>query len=159
MCERDRDALPLHLLYRWSEGLSSLETGLGAPLAKRREDTVQATVSEIHRYPLRPAGYAEPLFHCRESRREILDHLAESGWLQRASEASRPARPEQRSSEPMVSEPARGAPGRVIASWREVERWWEPDGGVDLVWCRVEDCRGRQTVLAEPPPAGSPKTA
>ena len=47
----------------------------------------------------------------------------------------------------MVSEPARGAPGRVIASWREVERWWEPDGGVDLVWCRVEDCRGRQTVL------------
>lgn len=116
---------------------------------------MEATVSEIHAYPLRPEGYAEPLFHDYKSRREILEHLARSGWLWRASEAPRPAcqAPERGPHE------GAGKDGRVIASWREVDRWWEPGGGVDLVWRRVEDRRGRQTVLAKPPSAGSAQAA
>jgi hypothetical protein len=41
----------------------------------------------------------------------------------------------------------------VIASWREVDRWWEPGGGVDVVWRLVESGRpgrGKQEIMAEP---------
>ena len=48
---------------------------------------MEASVSEIHRYPLRPDGFEEPLFPTRESRLEVLDHLLQSSWLSRASEA------------------------------------------------------------------------
>lgn len=46
---------------------------------------MEATVSEIHGYPRRPEGYIEPLFHTVESKREIMDHLLEAPWLERAS--------------------------------------------------------------------------
>lgn len=99
-----------------------------------------ATVSEIHAYPLRPEDYAEPLFHDQSSRKEILDHLAQSDWLFRASEA-------RRSEARDVGKPAGEV--AVLASWREVDRWWEEDGGVDLIWRRVETRDGRQEVRAE----------
>jgi hypothetical protein len=44
-----------------------------------------ASVSEIHRYPLRPEGVEEPLFSTQEFRREIADHLLRAPWLSRAS--------------------------------------------------------------------------
>src|ERR671911_1178030 len=47
---------------------------------------MEASVSEIHRYPLRPDGFEEPLFPTMESRRAVLDHLLLSSWLSRASE-------------------------------------------------------------------------
>lgn len=112
---------------------------------------MDATVSEIHAYPLRPAGFAEPLFHTRQSRRLILQHLANSNWLFRASEAPRPAeRKPDRALCPAASGAMASDEYRVIASWREVDRWWEPDGGVDVIWRRVESRCGRQEVRAEP---------
>lgn len=113
---------------------------------------MQATVSEIHRYPLRPKGYAEPLFHCRESRREILEHLAGSSWLSRASEfkeavpgAGRTAHVRGESVEVSSEE---GTPllvrggrrrriRRVLERWREVREWWS-ENGRDLVLYRME---------------------
>ena len=102
---------------------------------------MDATVKEIHAYPLRPEGYAEPLFHDRQSRREILEHFSRSPWLWRASEAPRQAHQATESARE-AQEGGAGKEGRVIASWREVDRWWEPDGGVDLVWRLLEDARG-----------------
>ena len=115
---------------------------------------MEATVSEIHAYPARPEGYAEPLFHTRHSRREILAHLARSPWLCRASEL------ETRNIEAHKAEDHGGADGRraaggscsrarVLASWREVDRWWEAGGGVDVVWRLHQLESGRQTILAE----------
>lgn len=99
---------------------------------------MRVTVSEIHAYPLRPEGFEEPLFHTPESRRRILEHLAASEWLCRASEAPHPsAPPASRKSEAGASwkEP------RVLASWREVDRWWASDGGVDRM-CYLVRCPG-----------------
>ncbi len=114
---------------------------------------MEATVSEIHAYPLRPEGYAEPLFHDRKSRKGILDHLAKSGWLWRACEMPQPKRSEP--VEPVDPELGRAKLAyanseRVLASWREVDRWWEVDGGIDLVWRLVESGRGTQEIRAEP---------
>ena len=47
---------------------------------------MEATVSEIHSYPLRPDGFVEPLFETPESQREIANHLLRAPWLSRASE-------------------------------------------------------------------------
>lgn len=107
---------------------------------------MEATVSEIHAYPLRPEDYAEPLFHSARSRREILEHLAKSNWLFRASQAPRrqprPATAAFTDQEKVDS--------RLIASWREVDRWWEPEGGVDVIWRLSETRAGRQELRAEP---------
>lgn len=117
-------------------------------------------VSEIHKYPLRPAGYTEPLFHSRESRKEILEHFVKGGWLWRASEAPEAPEAPEVTEVCSGSDPVRASPGRcgskladarvsqVLASWREVDRWWEPDGGVDVVWRLVQSERGRQEILA-----------
>lgn len=103
---------------------------------------MEATVGEIHAYPLRPEGYAEPLFRTARSRRQILEHLARSSWLWRASEAPRPLRG--------AASATAQENGKVIASWREVDRWWEPDGGVDRV-CYLRRTRcGREEVHTVP---------
>ena len=47
---------------------------------------MEASVSEIHSYPLRPEGFEESLFPSRESRLAVLDHLLGAPWLSRASE-------------------------------------------------------------------------
>ena len=47
---------------------------------------MESTVTEIHDYPLRPAGFVEPLFWGSESRRAVMEHLAASTWLSRATE-------------------------------------------------------------------------
>ena len=47
-----------------------------------------ATVSEIHRYPIRPEGFEEPLFHGRASRAAVMEHFLGAPWLRRASELS-----------------------------------------------------------------------
>lgn len=101
---------------------------------------VRATVGEIHAYPLRPAGYAEPLFHTAESRKEILEHLARSGWLGKASELTGRSRRREVSDARPVE--------RVLASWREVDRWWEPAGGVDRVCYLVRTTAGAEEIRA-----------
>jgi hypothetical protein len=107
------------------------------------------TVSEIHAYPLRPEGYAEPLFHDSKSRKEILEHFARSGWLSRASEMRSASEPARSYSAASSTGRAEVEASQVIASWREVDRWWEPGGGVDVVWRLVESGWGKQEVMAE----------
>lgn len=112
---------------------------------------MEASVSEIHRHPLRPPGFAEPLFLGREDKKEILEHLSGSSrWLGKASEAGSPAG--------ALCHVYRGADGsawlaragcrrrrrpskrrvaRVLERWREVRGWWEPGGGTDRLCFRV----------------------
>ena len=49
---------------------------------------MEASTSEIHRYPLRPEGFEEPLFPGTASRRAVAEHLLEASWLWRASEVA-----------------------------------------------------------------------
>ena len=125
---------------------------------------MEATVSEIHRYPLRPSGYVEPLFATEESRREIAEHLLGAPWLSRASEmpeksgsavhsAEEPVRllryaggqaeivrPRTRR---CVSRHASRRPWRgqrvveVLVRWREVRSWWSEEERVDRILFRV----------------------
>ena len=117
---------------------------------------MEASVSEIHHHPLRPPGYAEPLFLGRTAKKEIAEHLRESScWLGKASDVEKPVgqpchvlrRPggaayliRRRSSR----RACRGTPGhakrrvaRVLERWREVGDWWEPGGGTDRLCFRV----------------------
>ena len=122
---------------------------------------MEASVSEIHRQPLRPAGFEEPLFLGPGDKKEIAEHLRRSAaWLRRAGEIREGelqgtgevchvlARPD--GSAHLV----RGFAGRpgcrrgrrrvtrrrvsgVIERWREVRRWWEPDRGTDRLCFRL----------------------
>lgn len=108
---------------------------------------MRATVSEIHTYPLRPEGFEEPLFHTPESRKRILEHLAASEWLGRASEAPRSyGRPPEK----MTQDAAGRQERRVLASWREVDGWWTEDGGVDRVCYLLRRASGAEEVHARP---------
>lgn len=113
---------------------------------------MEASISEIHAYPLRPEGYAEPLFHDRKSKKQILEHFARSGWLSRASEFKEAPSKAGPARNPSSAAITGTAVSEVLASWREVDRWWEPGGGVDVVWRLVEDHGGRQEIRAEPAP-------
>ena len=118
---------------------------------------MEATVSEIHGYPLRPPGFAEPLFPTPESRREVAEHLARATWLSRASRmlddvgvmGCRREEPVVLRHQPGLGriEVVRPRAGRcswrrrrvteVVARWREVRRWWDEDASVDRVLFRV----------------------
>ena len=114
-------------------------------------------VSAIHRYPLRPEGFEEPLFPTFGSRRAVGEHLLCAPWLCRASEVERPGRGGQAvhaSEEPVAVERRRGhvlvvrhlggrrrcrGEARVeetLARWREVGGWWG-DEARDRVVVRV----------------------
>ena len=114
---------------------------------------MEAAVSEIRAYPARPEGYAEPLFHTRQSRKEVMEHLARSSWLCRASELGTRVIEARTIEGRGVDDRRKAVPGssrvRVLSSWREVDRWWEADGGVDVVWRLLQLESGRQTILAE----------
>jgi hypothetical protein len=129
---------------------------------------LDATVSEIHAYPLRPPGFEEPLFPTSESRREVAEHLARAPWLSRASEAlggggcavSRREEPVVLSRRPGSREVTvvRRRAGRcswrrrrvveVVACWREIRQWWDEDTSVDRVLFRVAVSGGGVVDLA-----------
>jgi len=116
---------------------------------------MEASVSEIHRYPLRPEGFEEPLFPTRESRRAVLDHLLRSPWLSRASEMEgkggqaaharrEPVELENRHGRLLVtrtSERRRCRKKRhvveVLDRWREVRAWWDEERAKDRSLVRV----------------------
>jgi hypothetical protein len=104
---------------------------------------MEASVSEIHRYPLQPEGFEKPLFPTRESRLAVLDHLLRTSWLSRASEMEeRGGQAAHARHEPVELENRHGrvrvtwASGRrrcrkrrhiveVLGRWREVRAWWD----------------------------------
>jgi hypothetical protein len=118
---------------------------------------MQASVSEIHRYPLRPDGFEEPLFPTGESRRRVLDHLLQSSWLSRASEMGHSFAGGQAAHtlrEPVEVENCHGRiriswfSGRrrcrkkrqiveVLGRWREVGAWWDEERATDRNLFRV----------------------
>ncbi len=120
---------------------------------------MEASVSEIHRHPLRPPGFAEPLFLGRAAKKRIAEHLRESsGWLGKASEVSDDESGEAgevchvfRRSDGSAYLVRVGRPGpacrrrrtskrrvaQVIERWREVRNWWRPGGGTDRLLFRV----------------------
>ena len=123
---------------------------------------MEASVSEIHRQPLRPPGFEEPLFLGPGDKKEIAEHLRQSAaWLRRAGEVREGelegtgevchvlARPD--GSAHLVRGFA-GRPGcrhrrrrarrsrveRVVERWREMRGWWEPGQGADRLCFRVQ---------------------
>ncbi|MGB3633596.1 MAG: hypothetical protein WA982_06115 [Rubrobacteraceae bacterium] len=114
---------------------------------------MEASTKEIHGHPLRPSGFAEPLFLGREDKKEIAEYLSRSNWLGKVSEASDPeARPchvyRGASGEAWLVGPGckrsqwrrrtrKRRVARVIERWREVRCWWEPEGGTDRLLFRV----------------------
>jgi len=101
---------------------------------------MEASVSEIHCYPLRPDGFEEPLFPTRESRRAVGDHLLQAPWLSRASEMEgRGGQAAHARREPVEVEKQHGRVRVVLTSrrherrqivevlgrWREVRAWWD----------------------------------
>lgn len=123
---------------------------------------MDAGVAEIHRHPLRPMGFAEPLFLGRAHKKEIADHLARSGWLGKAGEGVPGAGGPEGTGEVchVLARPDGGAhlvrsfagrPGcrggrrrvtrrrvsAVIERWREVRRWWEPNRAADRLCFRL----------------------
>ncbi len=118
---------------------------------------MEASVSEIHRYPLRPEGFEEPLFPTRESRKEVLDHLLRAPWLARASEmevSETSGQTAHAGREPVELENRHGRVrvawsfGRkrcrqhrcvveVLDRWREVAAWWDEERATDRSVVRV----------------------
>lgn len=115
------------------------------------------TVSEIHRYPLRPPGFEEPLFPTAESRRAVAEHLARAPWLSRGSELpGGNGETARRCEEPAHVLPradgsaylVRRGHGcrrrtckrrvvRVLERWREIGPWWDTERRVDRLVFRV----------------------
>jgi hypothetical protein len=116
---------------------------------------MEASVSEIHSYPLRPEGFEEPLFSTRESRLAVLDHLLRSPWLSRASEMEgRGGQAAHARRERVELENRHGrvrivwASGRrrcrkrrhvveVLGRWREVRAWWDEARAKDRSLARL----------------------
>lgn len=114
---------------------------------------MEASVSEIHRYPLRPEGFEEPLFPTRESRRSVGDHLLRAPWLSRASEMEgRGGQAAHARREPVeVDGSFAGGCARisltsgrkkrrvveVLGRWREVRAWWDEKRAKDRNVVRV----------------------
>jgi hypothetical protein len=116
---------------------------------------MEASVSEIHRYPLRPDGFEEPLFPTRESRRAVLDHLLRASWLSLASELEgRGGQAAHAGREPVEVKNHHGrvriswTSGRrrcrkerriveVLDRWREVRSWWDEERATDRNLFRV----------------------
>ncbi len=112
---------------------------------------MEASVSEIHRYPLRPEGFEEPLFPTRESRRRVLDHLLRAPWLSLASEIEGGGQAAHARREPVELENRHGRVRVIRASccrkrrqvvevlgrWREVRAWWDETRAKDRSLARV----------------------
>jgi hypothetical protein len=124
------------------------------------------SVSEIHRYPLRPPGFTEPLFPTPCSRRAVMEHLLEAPWLSRASElpcgigesahaVREPVRLLGAGSRVELVQPARCRRGptrrrvvRVLEWWREVRAWWDEESRTDRLVFRVLLAGGAVAELA-----------
>lgn len=141
-------------LYRGGADLPTPGSSWALP---RREESVEASISEIHDYSLRPAGFAEPLFLTTESKRMVAEHLLAAPWLSRASEIKgRGGQAAHALRKPVEIENSftgdhvlvlwvlgkrrcrkkRGVV-EVLDRWREIRAWWDEEDGVDRTVVRV----------------------
>ena len=132
---------------------------------------MEATVSEIHGYPLRPSGFEEPLFPTAESRRVVAEHLAGAPWLSRGTELGRRGSGQAAHIREEFAHVLRRADGRaylvrrcgdgrckdslrkrrvvrVLERWREVGPWWDRERCVDRLFFRVMLAGGAVVDLA-----------
>ncbi len=118
---------------------------------------MEASVSEIHSYPLRREGFEEPLFPTRESRREVAEHLLRAPWVFRASEMEGsfgggqavhvrrdPVEIERRCGRVEVAWSSgfrrcsrKRQVVEVLARWREVDGWWDEERATERDVVRV----------------------
>ena len=126
-------------------------------MSEEEEPLLGISISEIHRYPLRPEGFEEPLFPTVASKRTIINHLSEAPWLMRASELKRgtgeaahalnePIQLRSHNNSRMEILRARSS-GRcswrkrrvveVLDRWREIRGWWDEVGFVDRAVFRL----------------------
>lgn len=118
---------------------------------------MEASVSEIHRYSLRPESFEEPLFPTGGTKRAVAKHLLEAPWLVRALElegnpaggqAARvrrePVELEKRCGRVRVSWVSGGRRRckqrwviEVLDRWREVGAWWDEGLALDRVVIRA----------------------
>ena len=116
---------------------------------------MEASVSEIHGYPLRPEGFEEPLFPGAASKRMVAEHLLRAPWLSRASEME--GKGGQAVHVRRESVKIKNCCGRVqvlwasgkrrcrkerwvvevLERWREIRAWWDEEAGVDHTVVRV----------------------
>jgi hypothetical protein len=115
-----------------------------------------ASVSEIHAYPLRPQGFEESLFPTPCSKQVLGEHLLRAPWLKRASElrahtgqaAHAPEEPvelriRQGRAEVVWPRTGRRCTWRrrwvveVLDRWREVGGWWAEERGTNRFIFRV----------------------
>lgn len=118
---------------------------------------MKATVTEIHDYPHRPQGFAEPLFWGPGKKHEMMEHFLEAPWLGRASELGATGGSGETAHVMRESiRLRRGDDGTrflerrcerrhrrrvwgirsVLGCWREVRGWWASEG-CDLVLYRL----------------------
>ncbi|HZC18163.1 MAG TPA: hypothetical protein VE225_00490 [Rubrobacteraceae bacterium] len=127
---------------------------------------MEASVSEIHDYPLRPDGFEEPLFPGAGSKRAVAEHLLQAPWLSRASEMEgRSGQAVHVRRESVEIENHGGsvrvswASGKrrcrkerrvveVLDRWREIRAWWDEDAAVDRTLVRVLLSNGAVVDLA-----------
>jgi len=140
---------------------------------------MEATVSEIHAYPMRPRDFLEPLFWSMETKREVMEHFLEASWIKRASvtrssgdgvaahafaDSRREAvelrrRPEGRLELLRGCTETKGTKRRrsrklvvgLVERWREVRNWWEGAGATDVYVYRFVLAGGSVVDVARDP--------
>ncbi len=125
------------------------------------------SVAEIHRYPLRPEGYEEPLFPTPNSRKAIMDHLLEAPWLYKASDLKghtgevahlreEPVEIQASDGQAKITRPGKGRRCgwkkrrvvEVLDRWREIEGWWDEEQHTNRLLFRVVLSGGEVVDLA-----------
>ena len=116
----------------------------------------RTSVTEIHRYPLKPESYEEPLFPTSNARKAVMEHLLAASWLYRASDLTGRTGEVAHVREEPVEVKARGECVRVIRTgrrrrcswrrrevvevldrWRKVEDWWNAEMHTDRLLFRI----------------------
>lgn len=136
---------------------------------------MEATVAEIHAYPVKPEGFEEPLFPTAGSRRSVAEHLLRAPWLGRASEITipgggrtvharrDPVEIEEVGGRVWISRPQTRTGGRgfrrrrvveLLDRWREVGWWWDEAARLDRLVLRLLLSDGSVVDLARESPGG-----
>ena len=161
-CVRDEDARSYPEIIPGRIGFLDPLIEVGLLFRKKRRTLMEGTsVADIHRYPLQPEGYEEPLFPTPASRREVMEHLLEAPWLCRASDLKgHTGEVAHIREEPVEIESSRGQVKvlrltssrrcawksrrvvEILDRWREVRRWWDEAEHTDRLLFRVLLSRG-----------------